>query len=80
LRRDNGWRRRNRLKITERAGTMGSTLMTPSAASFSALARGTMAIPAPDCTISFMVSILSATARMFGRMPRSANNDSTTCP
>ena len=36
--------------------------------------------PVPDCTITFMVSMLSATARMFGRMPRSANSDSTTCP
>ena len=36
-----------------------------------------MAMPPPDCTITFMVSMLSATARMLGRMPRSVNSDST---
>src|SRR6266700_55586 len=77
LRRDIGSRRRNRLKTTLRAGAIESAFNSPKVTSFSAQARGTMAIPPSDCTIILMVSILSTTARIFGLMPRSANRERT---
>src|SRR6266849_5576519 len=78
LRRDSGSRRRNRLNTTLRAGVMENAFNNPNATSFSAQARGTMAIPPSDCTIILMVSILSTTAKILGLMPRSVNSDSTT--
>src|SRR5882672_1993583 len=80
LRRDIGSRRRNRLNTTLRAGAMESAFNNPNVTSFSAEARGTMAIPPSDCTIILMVSILSTTARILGLIPRAVHSDRTTWP